>query len=61
MTRPIGALVHLVNGGETDVHVLAMCREGSRMKLLAEDHVVEFLVSRGLYVLANSAVPVCWR
>ena len=28
------------------------------MKLLAEDHVVEFLVSRGLYVLANSAVPV---
>ena len=28
------------------------------MKLLVEDHVVEFLVSRGLYVLANSAVPV---
>ena len=28
------------------------------MKLMAEDYVVEFLVSRGLYVLANSAVPV---
>ena len=28
------------------------------MKLLVEDYVVEFLVSRGLYVLANSAVPV---
>lgn len=28
------------------------------MKLMAEDYVVEFLMSRGLYVLANSAVPV---
>ena len=27
------------------------------MKLMAEEYVVEFLVSRGLYVLANSAVP----